>query len=124
VDGCGLDDLPPGTVPPAVGDLRVRASLLWGGGFVADSDGDGYAIARLERDAPPGEVRFGPGLKNLKLAEIHIVLRSHGEALAGEVAEQIGTFDGGCTPEEIAAVPPQCPNANVQFAAHPGAGPH
>jgi hypothetical protein len=49
-----------------------------------------------------------------------VALRSHGEAVAGEVAEQIGSFDGGCTPEEITAG--QCPNANVQFAVHPGKG--
>jgi hypothetical protein len=118
VDGCGLDDLPPGTVPPAAGDPRVRASLLWGGGFVSDSSGSGFAIARLERGQPPGEVRFGPGLWNVEQAELHIVLRTHGPATAGEVAAQIGAFDGGCTPDEIALG--QCPNANVQFAAHPG----
>lgn len=118
VDGCGLDDLPPGTVPPAAGDPRVRASLLWGGGFVANGDGSAYAVARLERGAPPGEVRFGPGLLNLQNADIHIVLRSHGDAVADHTAEQIGSFDGGCTPEQIAVG--QCPNANVQFAEHPG----
>jgi hypothetical protein len=121
VDGCGLDDLPVGATPVSNGDPRVRASLLWGGGFVSDDTGAANAAARLERGAPPGEVRFGPGLWNVKKAEIHVVLRSHGEAVAGEVAEQIGSFDGGCTPEEIIAG--QCPNANVQSAAHPGKGP-
>lgn len=120
VDGCGLDDLPVGATPISNGDPRVRASLLWGGGFVSDDSGAAYTAARLERGKPPGEVRFGPGLWNVKKAEIHIVLRTHGEALAGEVAEQIGSFDGGCTPEEIAGG--QCPNVNVQSAAHPGKG--
>jgi hypothetical protein len=120
VDGCGLDDLPVGATPVSNGDPRVRASLLWGGGFVSDDTGSANAAARLERAAPPGEVRFGPGLLNVRKADIHVALRSHGEAVAGEVAEQIGSFDGGCTPEEITAG--QCPNANVQFAVHPGKG--
>jgi len=120
VDGCNLDDLPVGATPMSNGDPRVRASLLWGGGFVADDTGAANAAARLGRGAPPGEVRFGPGLWNVRKAEIHIVLRSHGEAVVGEVAEQIGSFDGGCTPEEIAGG--QCPNANVQSAAHTGKG--
>jgi hypothetical protein len=54
----------------------------------------------------------------VKKAEIHVVLRSHGEAVAGEIAEQIGSFHGGCTDEEITAG--LCPNTNVRFAAHPG----
>lgn len=117
IDGCGLDDLPAGATPVSNGDPRVRASLLWGGGFVADDTGAANAAARLERGAPPGEVRFGPGLANVKKAEVHVVLRSHGPAVAGEVAEQVGSFDGGCTPEEITGG--QCPNVNVQSAAHP-----
>jgi hypothetical protein len=120
VGGCGLDDLPVGTTPVSNGDPRVRASLLWGAGFVADDTGAANTAARLERGAPPGEVRFGPGLSNLKKSEIHVVLRSHGEAIAGEIAGQISSFDGGCTPEEITAG--QCTNANVQAAAHPGSG--
>ena len=117
VDGCGLDDLPPGATPVSVGDPRVRSSLLWGGGFVANGTGAAEVEAKLAVGKPPGEVRFGPGLRKSRGADIHIVLRTHGPAIAGEVAEQIATFNGGCTPEEIAAL--MCPNANVQFAAHP-----
>ncbi|MGH8203765.1 MAG: hypothetical protein ACREST_04095, partial [Steroidobacteraceae bacterium] len=116
VAGCGLDDLPVGATPISNGDPRVRASLLWGGGFVANGTGAAEVRALLERNKAPGEVRFGPGLKRPRGAELHIVLRSHGPAVAGEVADQIGRFDGGCTPEEIAMA--MCPNANVQFAAH------
>lgn len=116
VDGCGLDDLPVGATPTSTGDSRVRASQLWGGGFVADGTGAAEVRALLERNKAPGEVRFGPGLKRPRKAEIHIVLRTHGPAVAGEVAEQIGSLNGGCTPEEIAAK--MCPNANVQSAAH------
>jgi hypothetical protein len=117
VGGCGLDDLPVGATPISVGDPRVHASLLWGGGFVSNGTGAAEVSALLERNKAPGEIKFGPGLKRPRAAEIHIVLRSHGPAIAGEVADQIGRFDGGCTPEEIAAM--MCPNTNVQFAAHP-----
>lgn len=116
VDGCGLDDLPFGATPISNGDPRVEASLLWGAGFVANGTGAAQVEARLDRAKPPGEVRFGPGLRRPRGAEIHIVLRSHGPAVAGEVAGQIGSFNGGCTAEEIAAL--MCPNGNVQFAAH------
>lgn len=117
VDGCGLDDLPVGATPVSVGDPRVQASLLWGGGFLANGSGAAQVEARLESGKPPGEVVFGPGLRRARGAELHIVLRSHGPAGAGETAQQIASFHGGCTPEEIAAA--MCPNANVQFAAHP-----
>lgn len=117
IAGCGLDDLPVGATPVSNGDPRVDASLLWGGGFVANGTGAAEVRALLERNKAPGQVVFGPGLRRPRRAELHIVLRSHGPAIAGEVAEQIGSFNGGCTPEEIAAM--TCPNGNVQFAAHP-----
>ncbi len=118
VDGCGLDDLPIGSTPISNGDPRVKASLLWGGGFVADGNGAADVSAHLDRGKSPGEVRFGPGLLKTRRADIHVVLRTHGPAAAGEVAEQVGSFNGGCTDAEIAAM--MCPNANVQFAAHSG----
>jgi hypothetical protein len=109
VDGCGLDDLPSGATPVSNGDPRVQASLLWGGGIVANGTGAAEMAAHLDRGKPPGEVRFGPGLQSSRKADIHIVLRTHGPALAGQVAEQIGSFNGGCA---MAAC------ANVQFAVH------
>lgn len=118
VGGCGLDDLPVGATPISNGDPRVQASLLWGGGFVSNGTGAAEVEARLERNKPSGEVRFGPGLKRPRGAEIHVVLRTHGPAVAGEVADQISRFNGGCTDEEVATM--MCPqNVNVQFAAHP-----
>jgi hypothetical protein len=117
VEGCDGNDFPPGATPTSSGDPRVEASLLWGGGFVANGTGAAEVRTILERGKTPGEVRFGPGLRRPRKADIHIVLRSHGPAAAGEVAEQIGSFNGGCTPEEIAAL--TCPNANVQLAVHP-----
>jgi len=116
VDGCGLDDLPVGATPISNGDPRVQASLLWGTGFVSDGTGAAEVTAHLDRSKPPGEVRFGPGLRRPRHADIHVALRSHGPAVAGEAAEQVASFDGGCTAEEIAAM--MCPNTNVQFSVH------
>jgi hypothetical protein len=118
VGGCGLDDLPVGATPVSNGDPRVNSSLLWGGGFVANGTGAAYVTSSLERNKPLGEVRFGPGLKRARNAEIHIVLRTHGPAVAGETADMISRFHGGCTDEEVTGG--LCTqNANVQFAAHP-----
>ena len=116
MDGCELDDLPVGATPISNGDPRVQASLLWAGGFVANGTGAAQVGFSLDRNRPPGEVRFGPGLQRPRKADIHIALRGHGAAVAGETADQISRFDGGCTPEEIAAM--MCPNTNVQFAVH------
>jgi hypothetical protein len=116
VGGCGDDDLPVGATPTSNGDPRIRVSLLWGGGFVSDAGGAGDVRAHLDRAHAPGEVRFGPGLRRPRHAEIHVVVRTHGPAEAGEVAAQIGSFDGGCTEEEIAAG--ECPNVNVQASVH------
>lgn len=118
VDGCGLDDLPPGATPVSNGDPRVQSSLLWGGGFVANGTGAAEVRSQLVRNKPPGEVRFGPGLKRPRAAELHIVIRTHGPATAGEVADQISRFHGGCTDDEVSSG--ACPqNQNVQYAAHP-----
>ncbi len=116
VGGCQGDDFPPDGLPAGTGDPRVRASVLWGGGFIANGAGAAQVEFHLDRGRAPGEVRFGPRLRRPRHADIHIVLRSHGPAVAGEAADQIGRFDGGCTPEEIAMA--MCTNANVLFAAH------
>lgn len=85
------------------GDLSnsgVRGSVFWGGGIMANSDG--YGTTQLE--LRPGRTKrelFGPmteiGLRNLRGAEIHVVLRTHGPAgEAGTVALQLGTVDDAC----------------------------
>ena len=39
---------------------------------------------------------YGPGLLDPMNAEIHFLVRSHGRALAGHVAEQFSTPNGMC----------------------------
>ena len=57
---------------------------------------------------------FGDGLDNPTTAEIHLVLRSHGEAIPGLVREQITTFNGGCDPGQ----PNEGLCHDVQFSVH------
>jgi len=84
------------------GDPKIKASVFWGGGFIADAFGYANTALVLPAGRTSREL-FGQtsdyGLQNLHGAEIHVVLRSHGEAgVAGPVATQIGTAMGACPP--------------------------
>ena len=90
---CGSGDL---------GTANVRGSVFWGGGILADDTGYGNTQIELRRGRTDREL-FGPmtdfGLRNVKSAEIHVVLRSHGDiGIAGTVAEQMGTANVACPP--------------------------
>jgi hypothetical protein len=57
---------------------------------------------------------FGPALLDPFKAEMHLVIRSHGQPLSGMIEEQISSFNGGCPPNTC---------ANVQASIHqPSAG--
>ncbi len=112
VGGCGADDLArPG----------VRASVIYAAGFVTGTGDSGNVTAHLDAGTPPSgqEVAEGrPGgldRGNGLAAEVHLVVRSHGTTTAGIVAQQIGSFNGGCSPA--------CMNVQgaifVPVAAHP-----
>lgn len=96
------------------GDPRIRASVFYAGGFVAD--GSGAANSSLE--LLPGRTKrelFAEsknyGLRNLRKAEIHLVVRSHGVAgMWGSVAQQVGTANMACPPTD-------CKNVFASF--HP-----
>lgn len=80
------------------GNPEVAASVLWATGGVVTQTGVGHFRAHLEENNPPGEVLFGPGLTDAAGAEIHIVVRYHGPAGAGDVLDaQTTTFAGGCS---------------------------
>ena len=96
VGGCGGDDL---------GNADVEGSVLFATGRVANAWGEGWFTAflpkgfvRLNRTETGRERhRLGPGLQNVKGAEIHLVIRGHGPALSGAaLVEQLATFNGGC----------------------------
>ena len=88
---CGLGDL---------GDPAVEASVFWATGFVTGADGTANVSAHLDaRNAADGaSVLFGPRLNqgNGFDAEIHVIVRTHGAAIAGATDGQISTVDGSC----------------------------
>ena len=60
------------------------------------------------------------GLTDPQGAEVHLVVRSHGERITGMVNDQINTFAGGCTAESsfgAAESPNEC--EDQQFAVFP-----
>ncbi|MDX2298123.1 MAG: hypothetical protein NW204_00205 [Xanthomonadaceae bacterium] len=91
VDMCDVPDL---SIPEA------RASLVYAGSIITGADRTGQASAHLvggeiSTGAP---VPMGNGLEEYNGfgAAVTIVVRTHGKLLMGRVAEQIGSFDGGC----------------------------
>jgi hypothetical protein len=65
-----------------------------------------FGAALAESDAA-GEVLFGPGLENSFAAEVHLVVRSHGQPDLVRLYEQLNTFEVDCDVCE-----------DVQFAVH------
>jgi len=108
--GCSGADFPQNG-----GDPAVEASVMNATGRVADSDGNAWFTAFLpggfmHTNPASGDVRqaFGPGLQNVKGAEIHVVVRCHGP-WSGNV-EQISTLFGDC---DNAASPSGCFDAQA-----------
>lgn len=101
---CGEGDLFDG----ADGPTGVEPTCVYADGSVVGGDGHARFIDRVA----VGEVRDScieffvaavaeidgadHGLTNPDGAEVHLVVRSHGPRLPGDVAEQRTTFDGGC----------------------------
>ncbi|YAF95253.1 MAG: hypothetical protein AB3A66_22215 [Nodularia sp. CChRGM 3473] len=90
VDGCGEDDF---------ANPDVEASVIWATGNVVDNTGIGNFNAQLSKNVIPGDFLFGNGLLDSFKAEIHTVIRWHGEASTNPIIlnEQLTTFNGGCT---------------------------
>jgi hypothetical protein len=77
--------------------------------MVVPPTGRGNFGASLRVGGPTRQVLFGPSLLDARQAEVHLVVRSHGQPIPGLVQEQIGSFEGGC---DINAC------EDVQFAIH------
>lgn len=107
-NSCGILDL-----PGFGGDPAINASLFWASGAVSTGDGSLNASAEVRRNKPRGQVVMGTtkGVKNVSGAEVHVAIRGHGAAVPGSIAEQLGSFNGGCPPAA-------CPN--LQASVHPG----
>ena len=91
-----------------LGNPDVNAAVLHATGGKSDIDGNAtfnaflpLGLIRLNRTATGRERhRLGAGLQNLKGAEIHMVIRTHGPASSNpaELIEQMSTFGGLCDP--------------------------
>lgn len=86
------------------GNSEVGFSVVYGTGHVVGSNGVGNFGSYLKKDDLT-KVRSGAGLTNPMGAEIHVVVRYHGELEAGIVPEEIHTFGGGCPCANIQAAP-------------------
>lgn len=88
----------------------VDAHAVYGAGHVIDGDGTaGYGLHLNEGDASREDLwGTGPALTQPETAEIHLVLRTHGQKQPGNVSNQIHSANLGCNP--------QC--TNVQFSMH------
>lgn len=87
------------TSPCTGGDLGNEAaegSVIYADGAIVGGNGIAHHAGRRNYGYN-GIVLFGDGLTTAN-AEIHIVLRSHGEQLTGMVASQMTTLNGGCAP--------------------------
>lgn len=112
---CGEDDL---FTPSVMTDVMYSA-----GRVVMHSGKANYAGTRRVGDNK-GSIFpvFGvpsPGLMDARKAEIHLIVRTHGEIITGLINEMISTFAAGC-----AGFPPALgtpgPNTceDIQFAVH------
>lgn len=86
---------------PDLGNPAVLGTVLYAAGHVIGPNGKGNFAAHLAVGDTSGDsfpVEFPGDLVGLIApleAEIHLVVRSHGPPLPGQVAEQISTFNGG-----------------------------
>jgi hypothetical protein len=91
--GCGKDEV----FDPELAEI-TQTSMLWGGGFISDAQGNAHFSAELDKKNPLGEVSMGPGLLNPRTAEVHFLIRSHGEMKVGMVKDQVSTMMANCMP--------------------------
>lgn len=109
---CDLDDLffPDGSMN--VNPLADIA-ILFADGTITDGAGNAAFSAVLHEGVALGEVVLGAGLRNAALAEIHLVVRSHGPLDPERALAQLTTFEPHPT---IGGDCAAC--ADEQFAIH------
>lgn len=79
-----------------LGNEAAEGSVIYADGAIVGGNGIAHHAGRRNYGYN-GIVLFGDGLTTAN-AEIHIVLRTHGEQLTGAVASQMTTLNGGCAP--------------------------
>ncbi len=88
----------------------AQISALRADGHVIDNAGTATFRSRL----PVGDVSeaiFGGGLQKPMAAEVHLIVRTHGPAAAGNIDNMLYNVNGGCE-----GVFPNPPCSDVQFA--------
>lgn len=114
---------------PNAGNVEVE--LLYASGTVARRSGKATFYGRLRAGNDSGSINdlFGlPSFGGLQKgntfdSEVHLVIRSHGPAIPGQVYDQISSYEGGCLdplgippftkiPDEIG----EC--ADIEFSIH------
>ncbi|OLS21924.1 MAG: hypothetical protein HeimC2_31600 [Candidatus Heimdallarchaeota archaeon LC_2] len=100
---CGFGDLfAPG----------VDASILFAAGHVVGNGENANFAASLSVGDNDGDLIEGPGLTNPMGAEIHVLVRTHGEMIPSLVSGQISTVDVACIDGD-----PSDPCEDLQAAA-------
>jgi len=81
----------------------VEVEVMYAAGKIADHHGNATFSGHLNIDNASDSINdlfgfssFG-GLKDPVTAEVHLVLRSHGPAIPGQVHNQLTSYQGGCT---------------------------
>ena len=103
-------------VGPDLGNPDVNGCVQWATGHPIGRNGIGNFSASLQEgdtsgDQPnPALSGCGVGLVDADAAEVHLVVRTHGEIIPELVYEQMSTFLGGCDVNVC---------ADQQFAIHP-----
>lgn len=118
---------------PDIFDPMVKADVLYAAGHVTGNGNHiNFAAQHRASDASGSVMPFfnallglnlpSVGLEDVNGAEVHLVVRSHQEALPAYLPDMIRTFNGGCT------YPPGTPTdfgrpgpntcSDIQFAVH------
>lgn len=107
----------PGIANCAAPDLfnpAVQAEVLFADGAVIEQNGKGKYSAELYQGFVP-RGWFGNGLLSPTGAEVHLVIRTHGQAIPGIINDMITTFGGACS-----NVPAGHPSHNEILPGTPG----
>ena len=110
----------------------VEVELLYAAGKVANRRGKATFYTRLRAGDTSKSINSGmfglPSVGGLQKgntfgAEVHLVIRSHGPSIPGQVYDQISSYDGGCT-DPLAILPfTEIPDeegecADIEFSIH------
>jgi hypothetical protein len=108
---------------PDLFNPAVEADVLYAAGSIVNANGESAFAGRLQEGRTHGSIAdvFGlpaaSGLHDAGKAEVHLVVRSHGEYTS---SSQLTTYGGGCTTELPVGTMPSAVGecADIQFSMH------